>query len=112
MKKLQIKIGEIYINKNNIGDPGPKREITYIVKEKINNIWKLLCTKDEGRFCMSLLKETAIESIRRLPDECTVEDIMYRIDLVAQVYEGLNDAESGRLITTEELIERVDQWAK
>ena len=61
---------------------------------------------------MNMLKESAIESIKRLPDECTIEDIMYRIDLIAQVYEGLNDAESGKLITTEELLERVDQWAK
>jgi predicted transcriptional regulator len=61
---------------------------------------------------MSLLKETAIESIKRLPDECTIEDIMYRIDLVAQIYEGVKDADSGRLITTEELLERVDKWAK
>jgi len=60
---------------------------------------------------MNLLKETAIESIKRLPEECTIEDIMYRIDLVGQVFEGLKDAEAGRLITTEELLERVDQWA-
>jgi len=61
---------------------------------------------------MGLLKESAIESIKRLPEECSIEDIMYRIDLVAQVLEGLKDADSGRLITTEELLERVDQWAK
>jgi predicted transcriptional regulator len=42
----------------------------------------------------------------------TYEDIMYRIDLVAQVLEGIQDAEAGRVITTEELLERVDQWAK
>jgi len=37
---------------------------------------------------------------------------MYRINLVAQVLEGIRDAEAGRLINTEELLERVDQWAK
>jgi len=61
---------------------------------------------------MNLLKEMAIESIKRLPDGCTVEDIMYRIELVAKVYEGLKDADTGRLVTTEELLERIDQWAK
>ena len=61
---------------------------------------------------MNPLKETAIESIKRLPDGCTAEDIMYRIDLIAKVYEGLRDADAGRLITTEELLERIDQWAK
>ena len=37
---------------------------------------------------------------------------MYRIHLAAQVLEGLQDAESGRLLTTEELLERVGQWAE
>jgi predicted transcriptional regulator len=61
---------------------------------------------------MDLLKETAIETIKRLPDQCSPEDIMYRVDLVAQVLEGLQDAEAGKLLTTEELLDRVDQWAR
>ncbi|OGL46515.1 MAG: hypothetical protein A2161_13190 [Candidatus Schekmanbacteria bacterium RBG_13_48_7] len=61
---------------------------------------------------MALLKEVTIETIRRLPDECTLEDIMYQINFVAQVFEGLKDAESGRLITTEELLKKVEEWAK
>ena len=61
---------------------------------------------------MEPLKELALETIKRLPDECTVEDIMYRVHLAAQVLEGLQDAESGKLLTTEQLLERVDQWAE
>lgn len=45
---------------------------------------------------MAQLKEVAIETIKRLPDECSLEDIMYEIDFVAQVLEGLKDAEAGR----------------
>lgn len=61
---------------------------------------------------MAQLKEVAMEIIKRLPDECSLEDIMYEIDFVAQVLEGLKDAEDGRLLTTEELLKRVEQWAK
>jgi len=61
---------------------------------------------------ISSLREAAVETINRLPEKCSLEDIMYRTDLVAQVLEGLEDAETGRLITTEELFERVDQWAE
>jgi len=61
---------------------------------------------------MEALKDVAIESIKRLPEGCTVEDIMYRVHFAAQVLEGLRDADSGRLLTTEELLERVDQWAR
>lgn len=50
---------------------------------------------------MAQLKEVAIETIKRLPDECSLEDIMYGIDFVAQVLEGMQDAEAGRLLTTE-----------
>ena len=61
---------------------------------------------------MSVLKQASIETLKRLPDECTVDDIMYVINFVAQVYEGLKDADEGKLITTEELLKRVDRWAK
>jgi predicted transcriptional regulator len=37
---------------------------------------------------------------------------MYEINFVAQVLEGLTDAESGKLLTTDELLNRVEQWAK
>lgn len=61
---------------------------------------------------MARLKEVAIETIKRLPDECSLEDIMYELDFVAQVLEGLRDAEAEKLLTTEELLKRVEQWAK
>ena len=61
---------------------------------------------------MVLLKEVAIDTIKRLPDECKLEDIMYEINFVSQVLEGLNDAEEGRLISTEELLKRVEQWER
>ena len=61
---------------------------------------------------MDTIKAAAIETIMQLPDNCSVEDIMYRIDFIAQVLDGLKDAEEERLLTTEELLQRVAQWAK
>ena len=61
---------------------------------------------------MNILKEATIETIRKLPDRCSLEDIMYEINFVAQVLDGLNDAEEGNLLTTEELLNRVEEWAK
>lgn len=58
-----------------------------------------------------VLKQATIETIKRLPDGCSVDDIMYEINFIAQVYEGLKDAREGRLITTDELLKRVDKWA-
>ena len=61
---------------------------------------------------MNVIKQTAIEAIKRLPDGCSLEDIMYQIYFVSQVFEGLKDAEEGRIITSEELLKRIEQWSK
>jgi len=66
----------------------------------------------EGGAKMGLLKEVTIEAIKKLPDECSFEDIMYEINFVAQVFDGLKDAQDGKLLTTEELLTRVEQWVK
>ncbi len=44
-----------------------------------------------------------------MPEECSLEDIMYEINFVAQVLDGLEDAENGRLLTTDELLNRVEK---
>ena len=61
---------------------------------------------------MGTIKEAAIETIKQLPDDCSLEDIMYKIDFIAQVLDGLKDAEEGKFLTTEELLQRVGQWAR
>jgi hypothetical protein len=50
---------------------------------------------------MNTLKEATIETIKKLPDECTLDDIMYQINFIAQVLEGLEDAEAGKVASTE-----------
>lgn len=61
---------------------------------------------------MDTIKEVVIETMKRLPDGCSVEDIMYEINFVAQVLDGLKDAEEGRVLTTEDILKRVEKWAK
>ena len=61
---------------------------------------------------MDSLKDATIETLKRLPDGCSLEDIMYEINLVANVLEGFKDAENKELLTTEELLGRVEKWGK
>ena len=61
---------------------------------------------------MDSLKDATIEIIKRLPDGCSLEDIMYEINFVANVLEGFKDAENKELLTTEELLGRVEKWGK
>lgn len=61
---------------------------------------------------MATIKDAVLKSIKRLPSECTAEDIMYEIHFISQVFEGLKDSQEGKTITTEEILQRVKKWAK
>lgn len=56
------------------------------------------------------LRDISIEVIKNLPQGCTLEGIMYEINLTAQVLDGLDDKEKGQTITTDELLKRIDSW--
>ncbi len=56
------------------------------------------------------LKQEAINAIERLPDNATIEDIMYRLYVIDKIHEGLDDVRNGRIITTEELEKEVQSW--
>ena len=59
---------------------------------------------------MQSLKQTSIEIIKSLPDTTSLEEIMYRINLTAQVMEGLKDEQNGKTISTEDLLKKIDAW--
>lgn len=63
-------------------------------------------------FDMPTLKDVTIEILKDLSPSASLEEIMYKINLAAQVMEGIQDAERGNVITTDELLKRVDAWAK
>ncbi len=59
-----------------------------------------------------MLKDAAIEILKKMPKDSTLEDIMYEINVFTQFIDGLKDAEAGNLVSTKELLRRVDQWEK
>jgi len=52
---------------------------------------------------MSVLKDKAIEVIKKLPDNCSVDDIIYEVYFLSQVIEGLKEASEGKLIEHEKI---------
>ena len=61
---------------------------------------------------MPTLKDLTIEVLKNLPPSASLEEIMYRVNLAAQVIQGLKNAEEGRVISTGELLNRIDSWGK
>lgn len=61
---------------------------------------------------MPILKGLTLEVLRNVSPSASLEEIMYKIILAAQVMEGIKDADAGRVISTDELSKRIDSWAK
>jgi hypothetical protein len=56
------------------------------------------------------VKEEALRLIQKLPDDCTMEDIVYRIDMLHGIVRSLRDIEAGRVIPQEEAERRMAEW--
>jgi len=69
------------------------------------------CIK-EYIYIMNSLKAASINIIQRLPDTCSLDDIMYQINLISQILEGYKDSEEEKTISTEELLQKVEKWVK
>lgn len=57
-------------------------------------------------------KAEALELIRKLPDEVTTDAIMEELYFKRQVDRGLRDVAEGRILTHQELKERIARWRK
>jgi predicted transcriptional regulator len=61
---------------------------------------------------MAKAKTEALEMIKKLPDDVTTGAIMEQLFFKQQVEKGLQDVAEGRVLTHEELKERIARWRK
>ena len=61
---------------------------------------------------MAKAKTEALEMIKKLPDDVTTGAIMEELFFKQQVEKGLQDVAEGRVLTQEELKERIARWRK
>lgn len=61
---------------------------------------------------MAKAKAEALEMIKQLPDDVTTAVIMEELFFKQQVEKGLQDVAEGRVLTQQELKERIARWRK
>ncbi|HAK97539.1 MAG TPA: hypothetical protein DCM87_21750 [Planctomycetes bacterium] len=61
---------------------------------------------------MARVKEQAIELIKSLPDDSTLEDIQYHLYVCQKIEHGLKAVEEGRVVSQEEAERRAAEWVK
>lgn len=58
---------------------------------------------------MSTVKESAIDVVQRLPDECSWDDVMYRIYVRQKIEAGIADADAGRKTPHDEVFKEFEE---
>ncbi len=61
---------------------------------------------------MATEKENILQMIKELPDDSTLEDIMYHLYAREKNIRGLEDADEGRKISNEEAKKVIEEWFK
>ena len=75
----------------------------------------LKSTRPAGRKCPRKSKpptnkQLALDVVRRLPDDATMDDIREEIEILASIQAGIEDIEAGRYVSHEEVKRQVAQW--
>lgn len=62
----------------------------------------------------SNLKEEIIDLIRKLPEDVTIDDIMYHLYVKKKILSGIKELDQGKVIPHEQTMEsakkRLEQW--
>jgi predicted transcriptional regulator len=62
---------------------------------------------------MQAAKKTVRALLERLPDDCSLEEVLYHLYVIQKVEAGLVDAEAGKLIPHEQVAEELRRkWMK
>ncbi len=56
------------------------------------------------------LKQKVIDSLEKLPENASLDDIMERIYFIHKIEVGLNQSEQDDVISHEEVLKKIEKW--
>jgi len=59
---------------------------------------------------MHTVKQMALETIGKLPEETDMDEIMYRLYVLDKIRKGQEAVEQSHTLTSEELKREIDSW--
>jgi len=59
---------------------------------------------------MQTIKQEVINAISSLPDNASIEDIMYHLYVIDKIKNGLSSIEKGEILSLDELKKEIETW--
>ncbi len=67
------------------------------------------CCKEQ-EVSMSTVKDEVRSLLKRLPDDCTLEDVQYHLYVIEKIRRGIHRADKEGVISQEEVERRLNKW--
>ena len=61
---------------------------------------------------MLSIKESSIDLIKSLPEDCSLEDIQYELYVKSKIESGLKDIENDNVISEKEMDNEITSWLR
>jgi hypothetical protein len=86
----------------------PKMTVMRLRRSRASGAWSR-CGVGAGRYPQGMqpVKATVRALLEKLPDDCSLEDVLYHLYFIQKIEAGLGDAEAGKLIPHEEVAEEL-----
>ena len=59
---------------------------------------------------MQAIKQLALDTIRELPEDVDLDEIMYRLYVLDKVRKGRKAVDQGRIVASDELERQMESW--
>jgi predicted transcriptional regulator len=59
-----------------------------------------------------LTKSEVINTITRFPDQFSIDDLVDKMVLLDKIERGINSADNGRVVSEEEVDQKIEEWLK
>jgi len=61
---------------------------------------------------MATAKKAVRDLLRKLPEDCSLEDVQYHLYVLQKIERGLKDVDEGRVYTQNEVEKMMAKWLK
>jgi predicted transcriptional regulator len=59
---------------------------------------------------MATAKKAVRDLLRKLPEDCSLEDVQYHLYVLQKIERGLKDVDEGRIYTQDEVEKMMNRW--
>lgn len=56
------------------------------------------------------LKQEALESLQRLPEDANIDEMMYQLYVIDKLHKSREAVKQGQVISQDELIREIEKW--